>query len=194
MPNDSLTDDFDLGARLKQLRMIAGISQRALAARAEMPGGHVSMIENGKSNPSVQTLRKLAAALGITMSEFFEPDPGLPQKVFFKTDDPSVDQKSILTTDGGRITAQQIGETRFLGMEFQKRAYKAGADSGQLNGADVAEAGFVTSGVLDVTIGGQTEQLRAGDAYFVPSFTPYQFRNTGENLVEVISTRPAVEN
>lgn len=188
-----MSDDFDVGARLKQLRVMAGISQRALATRAEMPGGHVSMIENGKSNPSVQTMRKLVAALGVTMSEFFEPDPGLPQKVFFKAKDQPVDPKGLRTSDNGRITALQIGETRFLGMEFERRSFQAGADSGMFTGSEIAEAGFVVAGTLEVTIGSQTELLSVGDAYFVPPFVPHQFRNAGADMVEMIIALTAMD-
>ena len=46
-----------------------GLSQKALAAQAQMTGAQLSEIENGKKTGSVATLQKLARALGVTIDE-----------------------------------------------------------------------------------------------------------------------------
>ena len=46
-----------------------GMSQKALAAQAQMTGAQLSEIENGKKTGSVATLQKLARALGVTIDE-----------------------------------------------------------------------------------------------------------------------------
>ena len=42
--------DFDVGARLKEVRAEAGYSQRELAARAGVPHGLISIVEQNKSS------------------------------------------------------------------------------------------------------------------------------------------------
>ena len=54
---------------LKDLRKKKGWSVRALASKAKMSYAYVSNVENGKVNPSLSVLNRLAKALGITASE-----------------------------------------------------------------------------------------------------------------------------
>ena len=46
----------------------AGVSQEALAAKAELHRNNVGLLERGKQIPSILVVEKLAAALGTTMS------------------------------------------------------------------------------------------------------------------------------
>lgn len=55
--------------QLKRLREKKGLSVRALAAKASMSYTYVSNVENGKVDPSLSVLKRLAAALGISASE-----------------------------------------------------------------------------------------------------------------------------
>jgi transcriptional regulator with XRE-family HTH domain len=57
---------------LKRLREEKGLSVRALAAKAHMSYTYLSNVENGKADPSLSVLKRLAAALGITASELIQ--------------------------------------------------------------------------------------------------------------------------
>jgi transcriptional regulator with XRE-family HTH domain len=61
-----------LGARLRDLRVQAGISQEELAARAGVHRTYLGGIERGERNPSVANLHKLAQALGVDLATLFE--------------------------------------------------------------------------------------------------------------------------
>jgi transcriptional regulator with XRE-family HTH domain len=55
---------------IKALRQAKGLSQRALAARVGVTAAYITMLERGKkTNPSLPTLRKLAKALGVPVTE-----------------------------------------------------------------------------------------------------------------------------
>ena len=55
---------------IKRLRQAKGLSQRALAARVGVSAAYITMLERGKkTNPSLPTLRKLAKALGVPVTE-----------------------------------------------------------------------------------------------------------------------------
>src|SRR3954468_12426568 len=55
----------NLGSRLKDLRLKAGMTLRQLARQAELSPSFVSQIENGKSQPSVATLYSFAQLLNV---------------------------------------------------------------------------------------------------------------------------------
>ena len=59
-----------LGTVLKQLREKRGLTQQALAKRAGIAQGYLSELEAGREkNPGIETLRKLAKALKVSLIE-----------------------------------------------------------------------------------------------------------------------------
>lgn len=48
-------------------RQAAGISQQELSMKSGITQADISKMENGKANPSIRTLRKLADAMGKTL-------------------------------------------------------------------------------------------------------------------------------
>lgn len=63
----AVTPDYDvaaLGAIVRRTRQRMGLSVEALAARSDLSAGLISQLERGRGNPSLQTLSRLAAALG----------------------------------------------------------------------------------------------------------------------------------
>ncbi|NOY13808.1 MAG: helix-turn-helix domain-containing protein, partial [Deltaproteobacteria bacterium] len=51
--------DINIGERLRTIREMYGFSQRALAKRADVTNGIISMIEQNSSSPSIATLKKI---------------------------------------------------------------------------------------------------------------------------------------
>jgi transcriptional regulator with XRE-family HTH domain len=61
--------------QIKKLRVQQGISQMELSLRANLSQSFLANLENGKKQPSVLTIIKIAAALEVNPKEFF------PQKI-----------------------------------------------------------------------------------------------------------------
>jgi len=61
-----------LGLNLKKIRTKKGISQGDIARDLGVSRGFVSTIENGKTNPTLSTIVKLAKALRISVTELLE--------------------------------------------------------------------------------------------------------------------------
>lgn len=60
---------------LKRLREAKGLTQTQLARRAKVTRPYVTMLESGaKKAPSLETLRRLARALGVSVSALIEPE------------------------------------------------------------------------------------------------------------------------
>src|SRR4030065_445503 len=70
---NSLTPPLiDVGRNLRDLRAEQRLSIRSLAELSGLNVNTLSLIENGKSSPSVSTLQQLAGALDVPITAFFE--------------------------------------------------------------------------------------------------------------------------
>jgi transcriptional regulator with XRE-family HTH domain len=69
---DTATARAILAKNLRRLRLARGLSQDALAADAGVFQKLISGIENGRANPELDTLGKIAAALGVHPRELSE--------------------------------------------------------------------------------------------------------------------------
>ena len=58
-----------LDMRIKKLRAAKGLTQEALARNAKVSLGYIARLETGHHDPKLSTLRKLAKALGVPVSE-----------------------------------------------------------------------------------------------------------------------------
>jgi transcriptional regulator with XRE-family HTH domain len=60
-----------LGKALRFLRETKNLSQRELAANSGIDATEISRLEKGKSNPTHETLQRLAKGLGFPCSQIF---------------------------------------------------------------------------------------------------------------------------
>jgi transcriptional regulator with XRE-family HTH domain len=58
-----------LGRAIKQRREALGLSQEGLGHRAEIHPTWISHLESGRNNPAWGSVRRIAAALDLTVSE-----------------------------------------------------------------------------------------------------------------------------
>jgi len=61
-----------LGQNMKRIRAKKKMSQGDIARALEVDRGYISNIENGKKNPTIATLQKLADALGVSPDELLK--------------------------------------------------------------------------------------------------------------------------
>ena len=61
-----------LGQNMKHIRAKKRMSQGDIARALEVDRGYISNIENGKKNPTLATLQKLADALGVSPDELLK--------------------------------------------------------------------------------------------------------------------------
>ncbi len=64
---------FDLGRRVAELRQGAGQTQQVLADAMGVSPQRLREIEAGTHNPSVRSLVRVAAGLGVEVGALFEP-------------------------------------------------------------------------------------------------------------------------
>ena len=61
-----------LGENLKKLRLKKKMSQGDISRKLGVDRAYISRIENGRMNPTLLTLEKIAEALGISSSELLK--------------------------------------------------------------------------------------------------------------------------
>lgn len=59
------------GKRVAELRKKAGFSQESFAFKCDVDRTYIGTIERGEKSPTLNTIDKIAQALGITKSELF---------------------------------------------------------------------------------------------------------------------------
>lgn len=176
----------NLGPRLKSLRSRQGLSQRKLASMSGVSNATISLIEHGRTDPSMGMLKRILDAMGVSFSEFFSAEERTAERYFYK-------QSELTEISSGPISFLQVGSDLSesqLQLLFER--YQPGADTGQsMLSHHAEEAGIVLSGRLEVTVGDQVQVLTTGDAYLFNSRLPHRFRNAGsEDCVLVSACTP----
>ncbi|PWV59111.1 cupin domain-containing protein [Plasticicumulans acidivorans] len=174
--------EFNLGERLRQLREAHGLSQRALATRAGVANGIISMIEQNRSSPSVATLKKILDGIPLSLGAFFGADLPVQEPVVYRAHE---------LTEIGRpgLSYRQVGRNlQSRAIQLMHERLEPGADSGDdMLRHDSEEGGIVLRGHLELTVGEQVWELGPGDAYYFDSRHPHRFRALGSETVEVVS-------
>lgn len=62
---------MEYGKRLNELREAKQLSIYKLSQDSGVSQGHISDLENGQYQPTIETLNKLLSPMGITLAEFF---------------------------------------------------------------------------------------------------------------------------
>ncbi len=172
---------FNLGARLKMVRVQTGLSQRELARRAGVTNASISLIESNQNSPSVASLKKVLDGIPMAMSDFFALEIPKHDDVFF-------DAKDLLPLAQGKVNFWQVGDTRKHNLQILFERYKPGADTGKsMLQHESEEGGIVVEGEIELTVGERKKVLKKGDAYLFDSRIPHRFRNIGTDECVIIS-------
>ncbi len=62
---------MNIGDNIKRIRKAKSLSQKEVITVAGLDAAQYSRIENGKTDPTVTTLEKIAKALGVSLSDLF---------------------------------------------------------------------------------------------------------------------------
>jgi transcriptional regulator with XRE-family HTH domain len=173
---------LDVGAHLKAVRQMYGLSQRELAKRAGVTNGLISLIEQNRVSPSISSLKKVLDGIPMALADFFTLDLGGKPQVFFPREElANIGTMSVeLRLVGGRLAKR--------GMAILHERYAPNADTGEEMLTHAGEqGGVVVKGKIELTVGGESRVLGAGDAYYFKSSMPHRFRNVGREECEIVS-------
>src|SRR2546430_8440324 len=69
-----------LGKRVRQLRSLRGMTRKTVAREADVSERHLAQLEAGEGNVSIVLLRRIAAALNVSLVELFAPEVEEPSE------------------------------------------------------------------------------------------------------------------
>lgn len=172
---------IDVGNRLRELRTERGMSMRGLARASGLSTNALSMIERGRTSPSVSTLYKIATALNVPVTAFFRMEPPRQEIVFRKAD-----ERSRIPIPRGQW--EGLGGEIFVGgVEPLMLTLEAGANSGRFGMIHTGhEFVMCLEGQLEYEVEDQRYLLEAGDSLIFAAQLQHRWRNPGKDLTKAV--------
>ena len=170
-----------LAKRIRALRDARQITLDALAQQAGLSKGTVVALEQGKANPSIGVLCRLAAALSLSVTDLLaDPASEVPEKPIERTT--PVVLWSSAAGSKAKLDAALTGSTMFElwswtlmpGETYQADAHSPGT----------RELVAVSRGRLAVTVGDQSISLDAGGAIRLLTDSQHNYTCIGDEPVE----------
>jgi transcriptional regulator with XRE-family HTH domain len=165
--------DINVGKSLRKLRDERGLTIRVLASQSGLAVNTLSLIENGKTSPSVSTLQQLASALDVPITAFFEAER--PER---KVTHLSAHSRQRATFESGFIEDLGTG-VRSRKIEPFVVTLEPHASSGDLPIVHTGhEFVFCLEGRLTYVIEDQEYLLEEGDSLLFEAHLPHRWMNT----------------
>ena len=186
----------DVGAQVRAWRRERGLSLRTLAELCDLSPNTISLIERGETSPSVSTLHRLATALGVHITAFFEGHSEYVQVVLTRaTERRCSGNAHVLLESLGTGLKEQSLESFVVTM-------RPGADSGQqIMVHSGQEMVYCLRGEVEYEVGGQPYRLVVGDTLLFEARLPHRWRNSGVDSAtfllvfgEASDTQPAEQH
>jgi transcriptional regulator with XRE-family HTH domain len=176
-----VTKAAEVGGNIRTLRIAKGLTLDRLATLSKLTRGYISLVERGLKIPSIAALLRLAAALEVNVTYFFDPNSEpAPRYTLFRQEHRSANS---LTEAGFGLVALAVGRTRkmmepFLMIPPPKSAARA-SHAGE-------EMLFVVNGRIAIKLDGEELTLSKGDCLYFSGETPHEVRSLGRQKAEVL--------
>ena len=173
---------MDIGLKLKELRILKGLTQEELADRAELSKGFISQLERNLTSPSIATLMDILQCLGTTLGEFFNESPE-EQIVFGKADYFEKQDQELKNEIKWIIPNAQknVMEPIMLTLEPGGETYPDNPHEGE-------EFGYILQGTVSIHLGNKIYKAKKGESfYFVPDKKHYLTSRSGAVIMWVSS-------
>lgn len=176
---------IDIGKKIKELRIVNGLTQEELADRTELSKGFISQLERNLTSPSISTLEDILQTLGVTVGEFFSES--VDEQVVFSEED----YFEKIDGEMGNKIEWIIPNAQKNAMEPIRLTLKKGGKTYPDTPHEGEEFGFVLKGEVTIHLGKKKFIAKEGEAfYYTPEKTHYISSVCGATLIWV-STPPS---
>lgn len=184
---DAMSNLNDIGSQLHETRTKLGLSVQELAETSGISTGMISQIERGLANPSINTISKLASALGLQLGIFFEPRSQTDTELVVRKHE----RRRIGIPDPNFLYELLVPDLkRTLEFVWVESAPGSSTENSPFQ-HEGEECGLVLQGTLEVHLGDDVFVLEAGDSIIFNSRIPHWYHNTGtERVLSVWAVTP----
>lgn len=171
-----------IGSQIRNLRSEKRLTLKDLGERTGVSPSMLSLVERGKTSPSIGTLVAISSALGVHMSDLIVDNEKDNDRLVSRRKD----QDSFMTSLG--VQRRVLRVDREHGLEIAINEYEPETGSALVPTHHPGyEYGVVLKGRLTVEIEGEEPQeLRAGDLISYPSTLPHRIWNHSSSHVEAL--------
>ena len=181
-PRDPSAVTAALSRKVRALRLGRRLTLDALAARAAVSKGMLVQIEQGRTNPSLATLCRLANALGVSLTQLLDVGPPDVVQVARRDD-------SVVLWEG-----EHGGEGRLLAGADEPRSlelWEFRLEPGETHQADPQSPGtvelvHVLAGHLTLCVGDESAEVPAGQTAVLRPDRDHHYRNAGTDGVRML--------
>ncbi len=165
---------------LGTIRKNRKLSQASLAKLSGLPKSTLSHLESGESNPTLDTIVRIASALGVTIEEL------ISRPVVTVTHMTAQDMPHIRTGTKGTQLVRLLPDP-FPELDLYYLELSAGTQvRGTLQVNRSMKYFYCTRGQILVRIAGEKYELNKGDALFFPADEPHSYQNDTSALAEAV--------
>jgi transcriptional regulator with XRE-family HTH domain len=154
-----------LGARVRELRRVRGLTLKALGRMAGLSHPFLSQLERGLARPSVASVERIARALDVPVSSLWT-DPPLESAIVVRRPEGSAD--GVREVLAGR-SALRVREW--------SGGPKTWPEQAETTTGEVCV--YAVRGVLEVDLAGTVHALNEGDAVLFAGSVPHRLRRRG---------------
>jgi transcriptional regulator with XRE-family HTH domain len=168
-----------VGANIRQLRIAKGLTLDRLATLSELTRGYISLVERGLKIPSIAALLRMAKALDVNVTYFFDPNPEpTPRYTLFRQDDRTTQRDA-----GFELVALAAARTGKMMEPFLMRPPLKAASRASHGGEEML---FVVNGRVAIKLDGEELTLSKGDCLYFSGETPHEVRSLGRQPAEIL--------
>lgn len=179
------TELTGLGAKLRHMRRLKKLRLKDIADRIGCSESMLSKIELDRANPSLQTIHKLAEALGSSVAALFAGSDARKVSIYRPSERPTLllgPKEAPHLTRMEHMTPYQEGSLLNANVHVVE---PGGGSQGTISHAG-EEVGYVVCGIVEIEVDGETFVVSEGTSFFFRSLLPHKYRNVGSEVARIV--------
>jgi transcriptional regulator with XRE-family HTH domain len=190
--SNGLDAEVRVGTKIRHTRLLNALTLKQVAEAVGCSESVLSKIENGRANPSLKMIHRIAAALGVTVGRLFAQEDDAEHIVARAGKRPMLETDQVHKGKGLRLEPLIANVAGHL-LECHINHIEPGARSDGDLQHDGEEFGYMLEGSIELTVGGRRYLIETGDAFCFRSERPHSWRNRSKIPVKIlwINTPPS---
>ena len=176
---------MDIGNKLKELRVLKGLTQEELADRSELSKGFISQLERNLTSPSITTVMDILQCLGTSIGEFFNESPD--EQIVFGKQDYFV-----------KVATEYKNEIKWIIPNAQKNTMEpiyltleAGGSTCPDTPHEGEEFGYILQGTVSIHLGNKTYKAKKGESFYYTADKTHFLSSKSGAVLSWVSSPPS---